>query len=276
MPIRHYALVMTTAQSSDSPTLTDEAGSAGANRVGVIGAAGRMGRQVCEVMEQASDLVLASTVDLGDPLSDLVSAGVAVAVDFSTPETVMGHVEFCLDSGIHMVIGTTGFSDDRVAQVRALLERHPNVGVIIAPNFSLGAVLLMRYARQAAAFFESVEIIEMHHPDKLDAPSGTAQHTAQMIARARAEANLGTAPDATTNEIPGARGALVDGVTVHSVRARGLVAHEEVLFGNPGEVFTLRHDSLDRSSFMPGVLLAVRAVSSTPGLTLGLEPLLEY
>ncbi len=267
---------MTPSHPTVSSGRAPESGPVSAVRVGVIGAAGRMGKEVCHAVEQSPDLILAAALDIDDPLSRLSSAGVSVAVDFTTPEVVMSHVEFCLDSGIHMVIGTTGFSEERLGQVQTMLDRHPHIGVIIAPNFSFGAVLLMRYARQAAAFFESVEIIEMHHPDKLDAPSGTAQHTAQMISQARHEAHMGPPPDATVNAADGARGAMIDGVTVHSVRARGLVAHEEVLFGNPGEVFTLRHDSLDRSSFMPGVLLAVRSVESTPGLTLGLEPLLGH
>jgi 4-hydroxy-tetrahydrodipicolinate reductase len=267
---------MSSSQPSDLSSLAAEPGSLSAVRVGVIGAAGRMGKEVCRAVVQSPDLILGTALDIDDPLANLRGAGVSVAVDFTTPEAVMGHIEFCLASGIHMVIGTTGFGEERLAQVRSMLDRHPEVGVIIAPNFSLGAVLLMRYARQAAAYFESVEIIEMHHPDKLDAPSGTAQHTARMIAQAREEARMGPPPDATVDAAHGARGALIDGVTVHSVRARGLVAHEEVLFGNPGEVFTLRHDSLDRSSFMPGVLLAVRSVESTPGLTLGLEPLLGH
>lgn len=242
-------------------------------RVAVLGAAGRMGGEVVRAVGDTDDLILVAEADLGDPLSRLVASSAEVAVDFTAPDAVMDNLRFCIDNGIHCVVGTTGFTEDRLGQVRSWLSAAPGVGVVIAPNFGLGAVLLMRFAREAAPYFESVEVIEMHHPDKLDAPSGTAAHTAQAIAAARASA--ATAPDATRDALAGARGARVDGVPVHSIRLRGLVAHEEVLFGNPGEVLTLRHDSLDRASFMPGVLLAVRAVGSRPGLTLGLEPLLD-
>lgn len=241
----------------------------------VLGAAGRMGGEVVRAVDDADDLVLAAEADLGDPLSRLVSSSSQVAVDFTTPDAVMDNLRFCIDNGIHCVVGTTGFTEDRLDEVRSWLAAAPSVGVVIAPNFGLGAVLLMRFAREAAPYFESVEVIELHHPEKLDAPSGTAAHTARAIAAARASAGTPAAPDATAQSVPGARGADVEGVPVHSVRLRGLVAHEEVLFGNPGEVLTLRHDSLDRSSFMPGVLLAVRSVSARPGLTLGLEPLLD-
>jgi 4-hydroxy-tetrahydrodipicolinate reductase len=243
-------------------------------RVGVLGAAGRMGAEVCRALASAPDLELSATLDVGDSPSLLQDADVSVAVDFTTPDAVMENIAACLEMGIHLVVGTTGFTEERLDQVRKLMQRHPEVGVVIAPNFSIGAVLLMRFAREASAFFDSAEIIELHHPEKLDAPSGTARHTAELIAQARRDAGFARSPDATKDQVPGARGADIDGVTVHSVRLRGLVAHEEVLFGNPGEVLTLRHDSLDRSSFMPGVLLAVRAVARTPGLTLGLEPLL--
>jgi len=243
--------------------------------VGVVGAAGRMGSEVVRAVDAADDLHLAAALDIGDSLSRLESAGVQVAVDFTTPEAVMGTLRHCIESGIHVVVGTTGFDEGRLDEVRGLLAAHPGVGVVIAPNFALGAVLLMRFAREAAPYFESVEIIEMHHPDKLDAPSGTAMHTAEVIAEARRASGAGPSPDATDRAVEGARGADVAGVRVHSVRVRGHVAHEEVLLGNPGEVLTLRHDSLDRMSFMPGVLLAVRAVGSRPGLTVGLEPLLD-
>ncbi|MFM7598492.1 MAG: 4-hydroxy-tetrahydrodipicolinate reductase [Actinomycetota bacterium] len=244
-------------------------------RVGVLGAAGRMGGEVAMAVDDADDLILSAEADLGDPLSRLVSSSTQVAVDFTTPDAVMDNLRFCIDNGIHAVIGTTGFTEERLSQVRAWLAGAPTVGVVIAPNFGLGAVLLMRFAREAAPYFESVEIVELHHPDKLDAPSGTAVHTARAIAAARAAAGVDASPDATGDALSGARGASIDGVSVHSVRLRGLVAHEEVLLGNPGEVLTLRHDSLDRKSFMPGVLLAVRAVATRPGLTVGLEPLLD-
>lgn len=244
-------------------------------QVGVVGAAGRMGGEVVRAVDSADDLRLAAATDLGDPLTRLEQSGVQVAVDFTTPDAVMGTLRHCVSQGIHVVVGTTGFSDERLSEARALVEAHPGVGVVIAPNFALGAVLLMRFAREAAPYFESVEVVEMHHPDKLDAPSGTAVHTAQAIAAARREAGLPSSPDATDRGLDGARGSDVDGVRVHSVRVRGHVAHEEVLLGNPGEVLTLRHDSLDRACFMPGVLLAVRAVSSRPGVTVGLEALLD-
>jgi 4-hydroxy-tetrahydrodipicolinate reductase len=187
----------------------------------------------------------------------------------------MANVEQALSSGLHVVVGTSGFDDQRIEQVQKLVDAAPSgLGVVIAPNFALGAVLLMRFAREAAAYFTSVEIIETHHADKLDAPSGTAVHTAQVIARSRKNAATAAAPDATERSLDGARGATVDGIPVHSLRLRGAVAHEEVVFGNAGEILTLRHDSLDRAGFMPGVLLAVRAVSSRPGVTVGLESLL--
>lgn len=241
----------------------------------MIGAAGRMGAEVVRAVDDADDLHLAAVVDIGDSLDRLVAASVQVVVDFTTPDAVMETIRFCLQHGIHAVVGTTGFTPERLDQVRTMLAEHPGVGIIIAPNFALGAVLLMRFARQAAPFFESVEVIEMHHPDKLDAPSGTARHTAEAIAAARRDAGSGPMADATAHEIPGARGADVEGVRVHAVRARGLVAHEEVILGNAGEILTLRHDSLDRASFMPGVLLAVRQVADRPGLTVGLEELLD-
>lgn len=243
--------------------------------VGVVGAAGRMGSEVVQAVDGADDLHLAAAIDIGDSLDRLEGAGVQVAVDFTTPDSVMGTVRHCIDRGIHVVVGTTGFSDARLDEVRGMLSSHPDVGVVIAPNFALGAVLLMRFARQAAPYFESVEVIEMHHPDKLDAPSGTATHTAEAIAAARRDAGVAASPDATDRGLDGARGADVSGVRVHAVRVRGHVAHEEVLLGNPGEVLTLRHDSLDRVSFMPGVLLAVREVPRRPGLTVGLEALLD-
>jgi 4-hydroxy-tetrahydrodipicolinate reductase len=250
-------------------------------RVGVLGARGRMGALVCSVVEAAEGLSLVSAVDLGadgdpaDPVAALVAAGAQVAVDFTRPDAAPGNVAALAKAGVHAVVGTTGFDEARLAEVRAMLAGSPGVGVVVAPNFALGAVLLMRFAQQAARFYESVEVIELHHPDKVDAPSGTAVHTAGLIAAARREAGLGPVPDATSTGLAGARGADVEGVAVHSVRLRGLVAHEEVVFGGPGEILTLRHDSLDRTSFMPGVLLAVRAVSSRPGLTVGLEPLLD-
>jgi len=239
-------------------------------RVGVFGARGRMGLEVCNAVDAAPDLDLVARVDQGDPRDEA-----DVYVDFTTPEVVMGNLEWAIDQGIHVVVGTTGFTAERFEQVREWLAKKPGVGVLIAPNFGIGAVLMMQFAAKAARYFESAEIIEQHHPRKLDAPSGTATHTAQLIAAARAEAGLGAMPDATKEEQPGARGAEIDGVRVHAVRAAGLVAHQEVLFGTEGETLTIRHDSLDRVSFMPGVLLAVRAVGQRPGLTVGIDSLLE-
>lgn len=230
---------------------------------------------MCRAADSASDLDLVAARDQGDELQELLDAGVEVAVDFTTPDAVVGNAEFCVANGIHCVIGTTGIGDRELARIRAVCERHPEVGVLIAPNFAIAAVLMMRFARQAAMYFESVEVIELHHPDKLDAPSGTARRTADLITAARQAAGLSAGPDATKDEIPGARGAEVGQVRVHSVRLRGLVAHQEVLFGSPGETLTIRHDSLDRVSFMPGVLLAIRAVPCRPGLTVGLDDLLD-
>jgi 4-hydroxy-tetrahydrodipicolinate reductase len=242
--------------------------------VAVVGAAGRMGSTTCAAVEAADGLELAARIDLGDDLEAGLK-GVDVAVIFSVPDAVVENVLTCVRLGVHAVVGTTGWTPERLHQVReALGERQDDgsgVGVLIAPNFALGAVLLMRFAAQAAEHFESVEVIELHHPDKVDAPSGTARHTAEAIAAARRDAGVPVSPDATNTGLDGARGADVDGVRVHSVRLRGLTAHEEVVFGGPGEQLTLRHDSFDRVSFMPGVVLAVRKISGHPGLTVGLE-----
>jgi 4-hydroxy-tetrahydrodipicolinate reductase len=243
-------------------------------RVGVLGAAGRMGSEACRAVDAADDLELVAALGSADPRDRLTDAGVEVAVDLTRPDAVMDNLQFCVEHGISAVVGTSGFDDERLATVRSWLAAAPSVGVVIAPNFAIGAVLMMRFAEQAARWFESVEIVELHHPDKADAPSGTARRTASLVAAARRAAGLGAMPDATREALDGARGASVDGVPVHSVRARGLVAHQEVLLGATGETLTLRHDSLDRSSFMPGVLLAVREVGSRPGLTVGLEHLL--
>jgi len=239
-------------------------------RVAVIGAAGRMGTETCRAVEAAEDLTLVSRVDFGDDLAAGLAA-VQVAVVFSTPDAAEQHVLTCVSRGVHAVVGTTGWTAAALDRVQAALRPAPGVGVLVAPNFALGAVLLMRFAAIAAAHYESVEIVELHHPNKVDAPSGTARHTAELVASARAAAGLGAAPDATTTALDGARGARVEGIPVHSVRLRGLVAHEEVLLGGPGEQLTLRHDSFDRASFMPGVLLGIRQVSTRPGLTVGLE-----
>src|SRR5690606_9415538 len=221
-------------------------------KVGVLGAAGHTGSTVCEAVEGADDLQLVARVDVDDPLTALTDAGAQVAVDFTHPDAVLDNVRFCVEAGISVVVGTSGFDEEKRAAVEQLLASHPQVGVLVAPNFALGAVLLMRFSEMAARYYDTVEIIELHHNRKADAPSGTAAHTARLVAAARAEAGLGEVPDATTSELDGARGATVDGIGVHSVRLAGLVAHQEVLFGGEGETLTLRHDSLHRSSFMPG------------------------
>ncbi len=238
-------------------------------RVSVIGAAGRMGSTVCRAVEAADDLELVGRFDEGDDLGDL--AGADVVVEFSVPDASAANVAHCVDRGVHVVVGTTGWTEDRVAALRERAAGMPDVGVLIAPNFAIGAVLMMAFAERAARFYESVELVELHHPDKVDAPSGTAARTADLIGAAREDARLGPVPDATTHDPDGARGARVHGIPVHSVRLRGLVAHQEVLLGGAGELLTIRHDSFDRVSFMPGVLAAVRAVADHPGVTVGLE-----
>ncbi|MDF2967523.1 MAG: dihydrodipicolinate reductase [Nocardioidaceae bacterium] len=243
-------------------------------RVAVLGSRGRMGTAACAAVEGADGLELVARVDLGDDLAALAEAGAEVAVDFTRPDAVLDNLEWCVRNGIHAVVGTSGFTDERLAHVRRLLDDSPGVGVLVVPNFSIGAVLAMRFARQAAPFFESVEVVEMHHPDKVDAPSGTARRTAELVARARAEAGLGPVPDATTDDPEGARGADIQGVAVHALRVRGVTASQEVVLGAPGETLSVRHDSHDRQSFMPGVLSAVRAVADRPGLTVGLDAVL--
>ncbi len=241
-------------------------------RVAVLGARGRVGAEVVRAVAAADDLVLAGAFDVGDE-RDL--SGADVAVDFTSPSAVMDNLRACVDAGVHAVVGTTGFDEERLAELRSWLESAPGVGVLIAPNFGVAAVLMMRFAAQAARFFDSVEIVELHHPGKADAPSGTARRTAELVAAARREAGAGPMPDATSTALSGARGADVDGVRVHAVRLAGLVAHQEVLLGGPGESLIIRHDTYDRSSFMPGVLLGVRSVADRPGLTVGLEALLD-
>jgi 4-hydroxy-tetrahydrodipicolinate reductase len=241
-------------------------------RVAVLGARGRVGTEVVRAVEAADDLVLAGAFDVGDE-RDL--SGADVAVDFTSPSAVMDNLRACVDAGVHAVVGTTGFDEGRLAELRSWLESAPGVGVLIAPNFGVAAVLMMRFAAQAARFFDSVEIVELHHPGKADAPSGTARRTAELVAAARREAGAAPMPDATSTALSGARGADVDGVRIHAVRLAGLVAHQEVLLGGQGESLTLRHDTYDRSSFLPGVLLGVRSIADRPGLTVGLEALLD-
>jgi 4-hydroxy-tetrahydrodipicolinate reductase len=242
-------------------------------RVGVLGAKGKVGATMVAAVEAAEDLTFTAGVDAGDPLSLFADSQTEIVIDFTHPDVVMDNLKFLIDNGIHAVVGTTGFTDDRLGRVRAWLADKPDVAVLIAPNFAIGAVLSMHFAKQAARFFASAEVIELHHPQKADAPSGTAARTAKLIAAARK--GLPPNPDATSTGLEGARGADVDGIPVHSVRLAGLVAHQEVLFGTQGETLTIRHDSLDRTSFVPGVLLAVRTVREHPGLTVGLEPLLD-
>jgi len=228
---------------------------------------------VCRAVEAAEDLELVAAVDAGDSLEGLTAAD--VVVDFTHPDVVMDNLEFSIRHGIHAVVGTTGFDDERLETVRGWLAESEGTGVLVAPNFSIGAVLMMRFSVEAARFYESVEIVELHHPDKADAPSGTARRTAELVAAARREAGVGPVPDATSTQLDGARGADVEGIHVHGLRVRGLVAHQEVILGAPGETLTIRHDSLDRVSFVPGVLLGLRQIGEHPGLTVGLETFLD-
>ncbi|NTV39458.1 MAG: 4-hydroxy-tetrahydrodipicolinate reductase [Demequinaceae bacterium] len=243
--------------------------------VAVLGASGRMGGNVVRAVDAADDLSLVAALDMGDDVATAARAGAQVAVDFTVPSASEANVHALIDAGVHAVVGTSGWTQDALMRVEDHLKERPDLGVLIAPNFALGAVLAMRLSAAASRYFESVEIIELHHPDKVDAPSGTAAHTAAGIAAARAAAGVGPSPDATTQDPDHARGALVSGVRVHAVRLRGLVAHEEILMGNPGEQFTIRHDSFDRVSFMPGVLLGIRQIERHSGLTIGLEHFME-
>lgn len=243
--------------------------------VAVLGANGRMGSEAVKAVEAAPDLELVAALGRGDSLDAMVDAGARYVVDLTVPDSTEANVRFAVEHGMHAVVGTTGWTTDRLDSLRALLAEHPETGVLIAPNFALGSVLASAFAAKAARYFESVEIIELHHPDKVDAPSGTAVRTAQLVAASRAEAGVAPSPDATRTTLDGARGADVDGVRVHAVRLRGLVAHQEVLLGGPGEQLTIRHDSFDRASFMPGVLLGLRSVAAHPGLTVGLDGYLD-
>ncbi len=244
-------------------------------KVGVLGANGKMGTQTVATITAAADLELVAALDLGDSIETLKKSGAEVVVDFTHPDSVMANLEYAINNGINVVVGTTGFDSAKLAKVKELLAKNPKVGALIAPNFGLGAVLMMQFAAQAAKHFESVEIIELHHPNKADAPSGTATRTAELITDARKAANRPPMPDATTSALPGARGAKVGDVAIHSVRLRGLVAHQEVILGDQGETLSIRHDSIDRTGFMPGVLLGIRKVGSHPGLTFGLEKFLD-
>ena len=244
-------------------------------KVAVLGAKGRMGSEACKAVTAAPDLELVAQIDIGDSLDLLLSSGAQVVVDFTHPDSVMGNLEFAINHDVSVVVGTTGFDDTKLALIKSWLATHPKVGALIAPNFGLGAVLMMQFAAQASKYFESVEIVELHHPNKADAPSGTAARTAELITEARRSVNKEAMPDATSTSLDGARGALVGEVPVHSVRLRGLVAHQEVILGDLGETLTIRHDSIDRTGFMPGVLLGVRKVVTHPGLTFGLEHFMD-
>lgn len=239
-------------------------------RVGVLGARGRMGATVCEAVIAADGLELVASLDQGDDLNDLVHVAADVVVDFTVPEAVMANVEFALANNIHAVIGTTGWTAERLQSVREL-QKSSRANVLIAPNFGLAAVLMMQFAAKAAPYFDSVEVVELHHPRKADAPSGTARRTAELINEARVQAQCEPMPDATRDELAGARGAVIGDVHVHAVRLQGLIAHQEVILGGPGESLTIRHDSYDRESFMPGVVLGVRNIASHPGVVYGLE-----
>lgn len=244
-------------------------------KVGVLGARGKVGAEVVKALEEASDVDFTVGVDQGDPISALAESGTQVVVDFTHPDVVMDNLRHCIEHGIHAVVGTTGFDDDRLEILRGWLADSPGTGVLIAPNFSIGAILMMRFSAIAAPFFESVEVVELHHPTKADAPSGTARRTAELIAAARRAAGSPPIPDATSTGLDGARGADVEGIRVHGLRIRGLVAHQEVVLGGVGETLTIRHDSLDRVSFTPGVLTGVRKIAGYPGLTVGLEHFLD-
>jgi 4-hydroxy-tetrahydrodipicolinate reductase len=241
-------------------------------QVGVLGANGRMGSAVCASVNAADDLELVAAVGPRDSRDQMAAAD--VAVDFTRPDAVLDNVLWCIGAGVNVVVGTSGLTSERLSAIRERLAQEPDLGVLVAPNFSIGAVLMMRFAATAARFYESAEIVELHHPGKADAPSGTARRTAELIAEQRSAAKLEDMPDATSDAMPGARGTTVSGVHVHSVRLRGLVASQEVVLGGPGETLAIRHDSHDRESFMPGVLAAIRAVVQRPGLTLGLDDVL--
>jgi 4-hydroxy-tetrahydrodipicolinate reductase len=254
----------------------------------VSGAAGRMGREVVRALTAAEGMRVVAAVDpthAGGSVDDgtggeilcsgelevaLEASRPAVMVDFTHPDAVEANLRVALDAGVHCVVGTTGIDQ---ATLRALSDGAPGVCVFVAPNFAIGAVLMMRFAADAARFMPHVEIIELHHDRKVDAPSGTALRTASLIASSRE--TVPPTPGRETEFAEGARGALVEDVSIHSVRLPGLVAHQEVIFGGPGQTLTIRHDSIDRTSFMPGVILAVRQVVSRTGLIIGLENLME-
>ncbi|MFM1986453.1 MAG: hypothetical protein RIS18_670 [Actinomycetota bacterium] len=244
-------------------------------KVAVLGAKGRMGAEVVKAVTNASDLELVASIDQNDDFNIVKNSGAQVAVDFTTPDVVMNNLELLINAGISPVVGTTGFNEEKISKLHKMLQSNSQVSLRLVPNFSIGAILMMRFAKAATKFYDSVEIIEYHHPNKIDAPSGTAVRTAQIIAEERKLNNLGNNPDATISEVPGSRGSKIDGIPVHAVRMQGLVAHQEVVFGSHGETLTIRHDSFDRESFMPGVLLAIRNIGKKPGLTIGIDDLIN-
>lgn len=244
-------------------------------KVAVLGAKGRMGAEVVKAVTNASDLELVASIDQNDDFNIVKNSGAQVAVDFTTPDVVMNNLELLINAGISPVVGTTGFNEEKISKLQKMLQSNSQVSLRLVPNFSIGAILMMRFAKAATKFYDSVEIIEYHHPNKIDAPSGTAVRTAQIIAEERKLNNLGNNPDATISEVPGSRGSKIDGIPVHAVRMQGLVAHQEVVFGSHGETLTIRHDSFDRESFMPGVLLAIRNIGKKPGLTIGIDDLIN-
>ena len=244
-------------------------------KVAVLGAKGKMGTEAVSVISAATDLTLSASLDLGDSLEELIKTNTEVVVDFTNPDSVMKNLEFAINNGIHVVVGTTGFDEKRLVQLKELLSKNPKVGALIAPNFGLGAVLMMQFSQTAAKYFESAEIIELHHANKVDAPSGTAIRTAEMITDSRKLTKKPAMPDSTKSALPGSRGSKVGDVPIHSVRSHGYVAHQEVIFGDMGETLTIRHDSINRAGFMPGLLIGIRNVKKYPGLTVGLENYME-
>ncbi|MFC0581476.1 4-hydroxy-tetrahydrodipicolinate reductase [Micrococcoides hystricis] len=243
--------------------------------VAVLGARGRLGSAAVKAIEAADDMAVVATLGRGDDLSLIESSGATHVLDLTVPDQSEANVRHAVAAGKHTVVGTTGWDEQKRQRLQDLLKDQPEVGVMIAPNFAIGSVLASRFAAAAAQYFESVEIIELHHPNKVDAPSGTAIRTAEMISQARVEAGTPAAPDATETALDGARGADVESIPVHSVRLRGLTAHQEVLFGGAGETLTLRHDSFGHDSFMHGILLALRTVADRPGLAYGLDEYLD-
>jgi 4-hydroxy-tetrahydrodipicolinate reductase len=244
-------------------------------RVAVIGAKGRMGSHAVDAISNAEGLELVAALGSSDSLETLLDQDIDVAVELTVPKSTEDNVTFLVEHDIDTVVGTTGWDNDRLARLEATLKDHPKTAVLIAPNFSIGAVLAMRFAELAAPYFDSAEVVETHHTRKLDAPSGTANHTAQRIAAARNAAGLPAVPDSTESDPLGARGAVIDGIHVHAIRQQGMNAHEEIHFGSDGEALTIRTDSHSTSAFMPGIITAVRSIADYTGLVHGLENMLD-